>query len=274
MRRAGRPWLAALVLLPVVAVFAYPFAWMVTRSFEGRAKAVHEPLRLWPDEASVAAWRGLGQTDPSLWGALFNSCVVALCQAALATAVTALAGYAFARARGRIWAVPALFVALLPILVPRQLLAQPASMWIVDLGLFDSLLGVVLPGAVSGLGVLFFLQMFRQVPESLHEAAVVEGASEWGVFRAIAPMLGGALVTYGLIHFVLAWHEHLLPLLVLHSPERKTLPLALSSFNDMTNHVPKSILFAASTCAVAPVALLFALGYRRFRGTMSDLVGT
>jgi multiple sugar transport system permease protein len=163
-------------------------------------------------------------------------------------------------------------LALLVILIPTQVIALPLLSWIQRMHLYDSLFGVMLPGITSGLGVLFFTQAFRQVPEALLEQARMEGASEFRIYWMVVPLMGSSMLTFGLIHFILSWHAHLIPLLVLH--EHATLPLAMSSLKSSGLRFPQAIIMCASTLTLVPTALIFALLYRRTRSALADLVST
>ena len=155
------------------------------------------------------------------------------------------------------------------ILVPRQALAIPVHKSIALLGLRGNLWSIILLGAVSGIGVIFFTQMFRRIPDSLVDLARVEGSSEFRAFITLLPLLAPALVTYGLIHFILAWQEHLLPLLLL-SDDYQTLPLALTKLRDSSYRIPASISMAAATFVLLPVLLLFSIFHRQMRTALRD----
>ena len=202
---------------------------------------------------------------------LANSLAVALVQAAGAVVLTSLAGYAFARhsfaGRRRLF-----LLALVMIVIPQNALAVPLFTWLHALGLSDRLLGVILPGMVSGLGILYFTQVFRQVPDELVDAARLAGASELRVYLTLLPLVRSALISFGLIHFILAWHEHLIPLLVLSTAEKQTLPIALASLYGSSLRFPFAVLMAASTLAVLPTALLFMLLHRRFKSALSEIL--
>ena len=182
-----------------------------------------------------------------------------------------MAGYAFARFsfRGK-RLLFVLTVAL--ILVPRQLFAVPLFSWVNALGLSDSLLGVMLPGVVTGLGVIYFTQVFRQVPGEYLQAARICGATELRVFLTVLPLVWPALLSYGMIHFILAWHEHLVPMLVLTTETKQTLPLALAKLYDVSQRTPQGVQMAASTFAVIPTAVLFAVCHRKFKSSLSDML--
>jgi len=210
-----------------------------------------------------------GSTLPFSFGEVFAHSILASgAQALFATALTAMAGYAFAKLRFR--GKRLLFLlAILVILVPRQALAVPLFEWISQLNLNGSLWAVILPGAASGIGVIFFTQIFRRVPDSLVEMARLEGASEARVFLVLLPLVSPALVTYGLIHFILAWQEHLFPLLLL-SEDNQVLPLALAKLRDSSHRIPEAISMAAATSTLLPVTMLFALFHRQIHTALKD----
>jgi len=269
--------LSLLLLGPFLLAVLVPFLWMVLgmfktndEIFEPMSKAFFPANYDWQNVAALLEGRLEGRRFPFL--AFFgNSLIVSLGQALGAVALSAMAGYAFARFsfRGR----RLLFVlAVALILVPRQLFAVPLVSWVDALGMSDSLLGVMLPGVVTGLGVIYFTQVFRQVPGEYFQAARICGASEPRVFLAVLPLVWPALLSYGMIHFILAWHEHLIPMLVLLSESKQTLPLALAKLYDVSHHTPQGVQMAASTFAVIPTAVLFALCHRKFKSSLADLL--
>ena len=269
--------LSLLLLGPFLLAVLVPFLWMVLgmfktndEIFEPMSKAFFPANYDWQNVAALLEGRLEGRRFPFL--AFFgNSLIVSLGQALGAVALSAMAGYAFARFsfRGR----RLLFVlAVALILVPRQLFAVPLVSWVDALGMSDSLLGVMLPGVVTGLGVIYFTQVFRQVPGEYFQAARICGASEPRVFLAVLPLVWPALLSYGMIHFILAWHEHLIPMLVLLSESKQTLPLALAKLYDVSQHTPHGVQMAASTFAVIPTAVLFALCHRKFKSSLADLL--
>ena len=281
--------LSMLLLAPFLLAVLYPFLWMVFGIFKTN-REFFEPLRLWPmNLLDDEFWSGLADTFfpnefglqnvrdllggkwVSFWDMFGNSLLVSLGQALGAVALSAMAGYAFARFsfRGK----RALFVlAIALILIPRQLFAVPIFSWVNALGLSDSLFGVMLPGVVTGLGVIYFSQVFRQIPEEYLQAARICGAPEFRVFLTLLPLVWPALLSYGMIHFILAWHEHLVPMLVLTSETQQTLPLALAKLYDVSQRTPQGVQMAASTFALIPTAVLFAICYRKFKSSLAEML--
>jgi ABC-type glycerol-3-phosphate transport system permease component len=162
-------------------------------------------------------------------------------------------------------------VALLTILIPRQVIALPLSEWLIQLQLYDSLWAIILPGTVTGIGLLFFAKMFRQVPEELLEVARTEGASELRVFFTVLPLVKSSLLTFAFIQFTMAWHEHLMPLLMLES-DNETLPLALSSLLSSSLRFPRAVVMAGGFFMIVPTILLFIFLYRQIKSSLSELI--
>ena len=281
--------LSMLLLTPFLLAVLYPFLWMVFGIFKTN-REFFQPLRLWPmNLLDDEYWSGLVETFfpnefglqnvsellggkwVSFWDVFGNSLLVSLGQALGAVAFSAMAGYAFARFSFRGKRV-LLVLAIALILIPRQLFAVPIFSWVNALGLSDSLFGVMLPGVVTGLGVIYFTQVFRQIPEEYLQAARICGAPEFRVFLTLLPLVWPALLSYGMIHFILAWHEHLVPMLVLTSETQQTLPLALAKLYDVSQRTPQGVQMAASTFALIPTAVLFAICYRKFKSSLAEML--
>lgn len=271
--KTQRGALSLLLLCPFLLAVLVPFLWMVLGIFKTNNE-FFQPLgkAFFPVNYE---WQNVGELLDGkwvpFWDVFGNSLVVSFGQALGAVTLSAMAGYAFARftfSGKRLFFVSA--VAL--ILVPRQLFAVPLFSWVNEIGLSDSLFGVMLPGVVTGLGVIYFTQVFRQVPEEYLQAARICGATELRVFLTVLPLVWPALLSYGMIHFILAWHEQLVPMLVLTTETKQTLPLALAKLYDVSQRTPQGVQMAASTFAVIPTAVLFALCYRKFRSSLSDML--
>jgi len=269
-RSIGR-WAATFVLGGVAALFVFPFAWMLLATFKSNPE-IFRLFPLLPGAFPLDHYRAL--LDGSLLPftrQLANSLVVASVQTVLVLALTVPAGYVFAlhRFRGR----RALYgCALFTVVLPQQALALPLFAWIHRLGLYDTLLAVILPGIASGLGVVFFTLVFRRLPPELVALARSEGASEGRVLLTFLPLVRPAVLTFGLIHFILAWHEHLIPLVMTGSAAQKTVPVALASLYGSSVRFPYALLMAGSVLATLPAVLAYALLRRHFHSALGELL--
>ena len=260
---------SALLALLAALAFVYPFLWMFLSAFKTN-KEIYQPLLLIPADYEWDAYASLLSGEYlDFTGSFLNSLFIAGAQALGATLFAGGAGFAFAKLRfpGK----RALFLlAVLVILVPRQVLAVPLFEWLAWLEARGSSWAVILPGLASGLGVVFFTQTFRQTPDELLDLARVEGLTPFRAYLTLLPLVFPALVTYGLIHFILAWQEHLFPLLLL-SEENQTLPLALAKLKDSSHRIPEAVAMAAATFTLLPVVILFAVFYRKMRTALTEL---
>jgi ABC-type glycerol-3-phosphate transport system permease component len=257
-------------LLLVLVLTAYPFVWMLLASFKSNQQ-IYKPDQLIPTSFDPFAFRILFSNDLFLFNeVLVRSILLSGGQALFACLVTAAAGYAIAKGnfRGRKLIFCA---AILLILFPKQAMSLFLFEWMSVLGLTGDVYGFLLSGVASGLGVVFFTQVFRKVPTELVDLSLLEGQSHTGCFLSLLPLMMPALITYGMIHFVLSWQEHLLPLLVLGN-DQLTLPLALAKLSDSSYRVPEAVGLAAGVLAMVPMLFLFGFFFRRIRTALSDWV--
>lgn len=264
-------WSATILLLVAGIIFVYPFVWMFCSAFKPNKELFH-PLVLFPSTWSLDYFKQLFKGDwIPFWHVFGNSILISFLESIGTVLLTSLAGYVFAqhqfKGRGLFFAL-----SLVVIVLPQEALAVPLFSWLNDLKLIDSMWGVILPGVVSGLGILYFTQVFRQMPRELVEASRLAGLSEWRVYLTLLPLCWSALLSFGLIQFILSWHEHLIPLLVLSTQTKQTLPLALASLYGSSLRFPFAVLMAASTITVLPTAILFALLHRRFKSSLSEVL--
>jgi multiple sugar transport system permease protein len=258
------------MLLALCALFAFPFFWMICATFKPNPD-IFSPFPLLPKEIHFRHYQSLLSGEWIPYPRQFlNSLIIATCQTLLALSLSASAGYVFAKYEFR--GKRALFaLAVLVVLIPRQVMVLPLFTWMNELGLLDGPWSVIWPGAVSGIGILYFTQVFKRVPDELLDLARSEGASEYRVFRAALPLVKPSLIAYGLIHFILAWHEHLIPLVMLSSREHMTAGVALSSLYGSSLRIPYGLLMAGSALTVLPTAVLYLLVQKHFKSSLSEL---
>jgi len=173
-----------------------------------------------------------------------------------AVLVNGAAGYAFAklRFRGR---DRLLRLMLLALVVPGQIGMLPLFLLVRALGLVNTLAGVVIPGLASIFGIFLVRQYALSIPDSILDAARVDGAGEIGIFRRVAlPLIAPILATLAVFTFLGAWNDFLWPLVVLADETRYTLPVGLASLAG--EHVQDTeLMMAGAVVTVAPAVLLF-----------------
>lgn len=265
--------LTVLTLTLAGALLAFPVLWLAASSFKTNAE-IFTPLQLLPTRLSPTYYLELLSGAWLPYTAQYASTLLLVgAQTLLVLAVSSAAGFVLALYRFPL-RTPLYLLALSVIFVPKETLIVPMLEWLLTLGLTDSYLGVILPGSVSGLAVLFFTETTRRLPRELFDQARVEGASEWGVYLHVAlPLLRPALLTYAFIHALLAWHEVLFPLIILSSPEKLPVSVGLGSLFGSLQRVPYGVIMAGFTLMTLPAVAAYLLVRRQLVSVLSTFVG-
>lgn len=180
-------------------------------------------------------------------------------------ATAALAGYAFARLRFR--GSNLLFgVILATMMIPMQVTIVPVFMLIRGMGLADTLLALVLPALPTAFGTFLMRQYFMGIPDSLGEAAQVDGASPWRIFsRIYLPLATPGLAIVGILAFNAIWNEFFRPLIMTISEDNFTLPLGLVSLQGRMGSGSMATVLAGVVLSMVPALVVFVLGQRPLR---------
>ena len=266
MRRAERTSLVVTGLM-VVTVFLWstPFLWTLVASFRPDNSGGIHMASLLPDYTPTLAnfIEALESGDFAVY--YLNTAIVAFGILAVQIVTISLAGYAFARLEfpGR---DVIFYVFLLQLMLVPPILIVPNLRMIVDLGLYNTLLGVMLPYFASAFGTFLMRQTFRQIPRDFEEAATIDGARWWQVlWHVLLPMAKPGLVAFSLVSLMAHWNEFLWPLMVLNEPSKQTLTVGLASFALGTEGGKEWGLLAAGTLLVMlPLLALFAVFQRQF----------
>ncbi|MER6471926.1 carbohydrate ABC transporter permease [Streptomyces collinus] len=261
--RPGELVLRYLLLLAVLALTVGPFLWQLSTSLKGPTEDIFgSPPGFLPAHPTLHNYERVAGTIP-VWDYALNSLKVASASVVTNCAGSALAGYALARLRYRGRRATAL-VFVLAMLVPVEgiVIAQFTTMR--ELGLNNTLIGVVLPGAVGAMNVLLMRNAFRGLPYEIEEAAYVDGAGAWQRFLRVAlPSVRGTLAVVAIFAFMGAWDDFLWPLIVLSDPDRFTLTIGLNYLHG-TFADDERLVAAGTVIAVAPLIALFACLQRYF----------
>jgi len=242
-------------LLAAALLALGPLLWMVSASFMVPGEARTSPPPLLPNQATLANYRELF-THAGMGRYFLNSLFLATGATLLALTFNVAAGYAFAKLRfaGRDRIFRLMLGALI---IPAQVSMIPLFLLLKSLGLVNTYLGVLLPAVANVFGIYLVRQYALSIPDSLLEAARIDGASELRLFRSIVlPALAPILVTLAVFTFLGSWNDFLWPLIVLTGEEHYTLPVAVASLN--REHVQDSeLMMAGSVVTVVPVLVLF-----------------
>lgn len=253
------------LLISLLAVFIGPFLWMVSISFRG-AESVYD-LNLIPKNPTLSNYVEVFRAFP-LSRAFFNSTIVAVITVSLNLLLCSLAAYPLARFD--FFGKRVIFVLILStLMIPFQLYMIPLFVLTLKLSLADTLAGIILPWSVGAFGIYLLKQHYQTIPDSLEEAARIDGAGEAAIWwRIMMPLTKPALAALAVFIFVQNWSDFLWPLIIINSEERYTLPIAVAkmsgAFIDKTQYMA-----AGSVLAALPVIVFFFLAQRRFIGGLT-----
>ena len=258
-------WRNALLTVSVVllsAAMLLPLVWMVLTSFKPESEIVQFPPRLLPDSVTFQHYVDVWDRIP--FARLYvNTIIFAGGVTVLSVLFDSMTAYALARLIFRGRNVMFVFV-LFMLMMPFQVTLVPLYDLLANLGWTDTLHGLIIPRATNAFGIFFLRQFFLSLPKDLEEAARMDGAGEFRIYRQIIlPLAAPALLTLALFHFMYNWNDLLWPLLINQAADKQTLPSGLALF--MGEHVVEyGLLMAASVLALLPVIAFFLLIQRRF----------
>lgn len=265
MRRRGRAavWYALNVVTVVGAVFLLlPYFWMVSSSLKTQDEIFRLPMEWVP---AAPQWTNyptaLGRFPFGVY--FFNSAVVALAVMACNVFFDSLAAYGLAKFRFPLREV--CFRAILStLMLPLEILLVPTFLVVRQLGLLDSYGGLILPLAVDAFGIFLMRQYLLDLPDSLLEAARLDGCSEFGIYwRIVLPNSRPALAALAVLSFRENWDQFLWPLVIVSREALKTFPLGLSLFEGSFNASYHEMM-AAAVVGMIPMMVLFLVFQRAF----------
>ena len=241
-----------------------PVLWTLSTSLRTPSESFNLPPSFLPINPDFTAYQEVfKQINVGLL--VLNSALVtgliALGQMASAT----LAGYAFARLdfRGK----NAIFsLVLATMMVPVQVTIVPVFMLIRGMGLSDTLLALILPAIPTAFGTFLMRQYFLGLPNDFAEAAALDGAGPWRIFRSVyAPLAVPGMAIVGILAFNFHWNEFFRPLILTISEQNFTLPLGLVTLQGNLGTGSISVVLAGVILSMLPALVVFIFGQRTLR---------
>jgi multiple sugar transport system permease protein len=265
-----------MLLLAGALTMVVPFLWMLSTSLK-EAKFVYEiPPRWIPNpvdwENYIELW-----TDSSLLSGLKNSVIVSFCVVAFGTFSTTLSAFAFAKLD-----VPlkrTLFLCILSsMMIPFVVLLVPQYIIYTKIKWINTLLPLIIPGALGNVSMLFFIRQFMQgLPTELLEAAKIDGCGYFKIYyRVFLPLSKPAIVSNIIMVFMMTWNDYFGPMIFVNDSKRQTVQVVISmlnSYHETQTDIP--LIMAASLIAILPVLITFIICQKYFTESfvMSGLKG-
>jgi raffinose/stachyose/melibiose transport system permease protein len=256
-------WIGGLLSWLWLAVVIIPIYWIVITSLKSQEVYFTENPLNPPTHITFDAYRLVLQSDFIRY--FFNSVVVVVGAVVPAVLFAFMAAFAIIRGGHGKFLRSANTLFLMGLAVPLQATIIPIYLIIIKLGIYDSLLAIILPSIAFAipLSVLVLSTFIRDVPNELFESMWMDGASEWRTLWNLAfPLTRPALVTVAIFNGLTIWNGFLLPLVLTQDPGRRTLPLALWTFQGQYSVNVPAVL-ASVVLTTLPILVLYVVGRRQ-----------
>ena len=243
-------------------IMMYPMAWMLVTSFKSNADIHKNKAKFFPAEWTVEGYRSAFEKAP-IGDWLVNSIVITVVITFAVILTSTLIGYVFAKYEFKF--KRSLFLLMLAtMMVPPQVTMIPRYLMIQKMHLFNTRWALIVPGLVSAFAIYLARQFITDVPDSLCEAAKMDGAGPLRIYwSVILPNIKPAIGSIGIFTAMANWNDYLTPLLMLNDIDKMTLPLGLVMF-DSQRSVDLAATMAAAAMIMMPMILIFVLFQRQF----------
>jgi alpha-1,4-digalacturonate transport system permease protein len=244
-----------IVYIALLFVFLFPVFWILLSSLKTQSELFTYPLTFFPEEPTIGNYVRAFQSGRFLTY-LQNSAFVAVVSTVITVLINTMAGYALSKynfaGRDTIF-----FVMIATLMIPLQVIMIPIFILEKNIGLLNTLWGIIIPPAATPTGVFLARQYMMTIPNSLIESARIDGAGEWFIFqRIIMPLAKPIIATIAIFSFMWRWNDFLWPFIVISQQKKYTLQLALSNFVGQYN-VDWSSLLSMTVIAIIPMVVVF-----------------
>ena len=269
----GARALAWIVMAVTTLYFLVPVYWLIVASTKSTSDLFSTPGFLFADFNLLQNLSDLSTyNDGIFWRWMGNSLIYSGIGSVLMTFICLISGYALAmyRFKGRSIVLAAVLGSML---IPQTVLAQPTYLFLVEIGLNDTLWGVLIPSLAYPFGVLLaFVYAQSSVPQELLEAARLDGASEWRAFFSIAlKLLSPGGVTIMLFAFIGSWNNFMLPLLVISDARLMPVTVGLSGWSQAAITIPglQTLVVVGALVSIIPIVVVFVSLQRFWRSGLA-----
>lgn len=258
-----------LLLVLVALTMVVPLLNVLAVSFTNDLESYETTIKLFPREFSIEGYKTLFQRVAILTP-LINNIIVTVTGTFLHVLFCAMAGYVLAKTNFFGKALLMMFV-IIPMMIPFELIIIPFYVTIKKLGLIDTLSSLIVTQVVSTFSILLMKNYFEEVPKSLEEAAIIDGAGEFTIFfKVFFPLAAAGIATITIFEFVARWNHFLTAVLFINSPEKYTLQVALRSLvisqelTSTTQSVANNTRMAGIVIAIIPLVFVYVFFQKYF----------
>ena len=262
MRKTVGRCLSSVPLAVAVIVMVAPYVWMLLISFRTKQDILSHPGSILPVQWVLNGYKTV-LTKAPFFSWLRNSLTVTGTVTCGVLFTSSLAGFVFAKYKFHGKTV-LFWILMATMMAPAEISLIPSFLIINELGLYNTLQALILPMLISAFGIFLCRQFCEDIPDSLCEAARIDGAGDFYIYaRIIVPLLRPCLAALAIFTFLGCWNEYLMPLIMIEQTAKMTLPVALSYFTGFHSKDVGAVMAAASLI-MTPVTVLFLILQKQF----------
>ena len=258
--KIGYGLMTALAII-IIFIALFPLIWMLISTFKPSTEIYSIPLTLFPQEPTLENYDIVFQ-DTAFLRSMLVTALVSGVAVFFSLLVNMLAAYSFAKmnfyGKGLLWAY-----CLLTMFIPGMTIQLTSFLVVHRLGMLDTLAVLIIPGLASGYSTFFFRQFFASMPQSLDDAAMIDGASRWKVFFTIyVPLSKGPMVLLGTGAFIGYWNSFIWPSMTITNQNLRQIMQLIRAMNSIYANNDGAVL-AGTAVAILPPIILFLIFHKQ-----------
>lgn len=257
-----------LLFLILGALFTlFPFVWMVLSSFKTFKETMQVPQTILPDAPTLDNYTRVMEKLP-IGQLMWNTVIVTVVTTLVTLVIASMGAYAFSRIdfKGKKLLWPLLMAVTM---VPGQIFMIPNYTIIAKMGLTDSLAALIIPDVFNVFGVLMLVQFINAIPRSLDEAARIDGANHFTIYRRIIlPNIKTPMMSLGIMVALSTWKDVMWPIVINSSISKMTIGAGLTQLQG-AYFTENNLMMAAAVLSSLPMIVLFLALQRQFMDSMS-----
>ncbi|TMU85143.1 carbohydrate ABC transporter permease [Bacillus sp. BHET2] len=235
-------------------IVSIPFIWMISSSFKPESEVMQIPPTIFPESPTLENYFNLFESMN--FGVYLRNTIIIVLFSFMGLFFNAMAGYGFAKfnfkGKEKIF-----YIVLATMMIPAQVTMIPVYLILNEMGLTNTMAGIILPGLAAAFSIFLFRQFMTTIPTDLLEAARLDGAGEFYIFfKLIVPIAKPIFAVQGILTFIGAWNSFLWPLIIANDESLYTLSVGLSLLQGQyANNF--GLQMAGAAFMVVPIIIIF-----------------
>ncbi|MCK9492909.1 MAG: carbohydrate ABC transporter permease [Defluviitoga tunisiensis] len=255
------------IVIILAILFMIPVFWTVTSSFKSMSEIYKYPPTIFPKKISFEGYINIFKQS-NFMRYLYNTLFVAIVSTVITVFLCVSLGYGLAKGTFKHKDFFSEIV-VITLFVTAQIIMVPLFVIIKQLGLMDTLWGLIIPAVFTPTGAFTAIQYMKDLPDEFLESAKVDGANEWQIFmKIVMPLSKPLIASLAIFSFTWRWNDFVLPLIVINSGKNFTIQLALATLQGQYG-IPWNEILAFSVMSIIPTLIIFLLFQNLFMKGLS-----